>query len=157
MRSVNSLVGVSVLVMAAGSVLASCPAHGDPTAALGCYAAAVSNKNLQELETLLASDFQSQSIPMQGAPGSSRAVEISSFDRLFDEASSLSLEFGTPYRIVHGTESGTWRIEGASWSNSMMLKGNPVTITSSSSIVYVREVADPDPRYEIYRLVSIVE
>lgn len=157
MQTTNNLAGSLLLLMIAGSAMASCPAQGDPTAVLGCYAAAVSNENLQELETLLASDFQSQSIPIQGAAESSRAAEMGSFEGLFDAASSLSFEFGTPYRVVAGGESGTWRIEGASWENSMTVKGNPMTVTASSSIVYVREVTDPNPRYEIYRLISIVE
>lgn len=145
-------------ISAAGASAAPCWDPSDPSIVLRCFEQAAAAADLEAVKRVLAEDYVRLIHRQSGKVVEvARNDEIRSWRKLFVAGGKPHLVYKDGYKVVKGTDAGTWRIDGASWQNDIefVQKNEPITRKTTSALdttVFVRMVAEPEPHYVIWRI-----
>lgn len=165
------LLGLTALVLLPGVAYSdsSYCSSGKPESVIACLSAAYEARDVAAYSRLLAPDFRFRFIPTRVArkkgnqkeTGWSRDEDIQGTRALFtsEDIQSIRNSIAAPNPPVE-TGPGTWEISGivVDLEVQKMTPGSePFKVHSTTQVLKIREVAAPEPHFEIYEWTDQME
>ena len=147
-----------LLMTPACTLAASSPACASaaPDSILSCLEHTYATRDFETYRQMLASDFQYRFKDT----GWGLEEELTAAERMFhpDSTESMSLTFGSEYKLSDGPEPGTWVLSGLTLTMAIdRQQGGSLRhyeVTNRADELWLRLEAEPTPHILIYRWVS---
>ncbi len=152
-----AVVASAVVVLLLTGVAPAACVGDSPEAVLRCYSEAHELRDFSVLEDLLALEYGwIDVVPPQAQLFDRETTLKAARNMLADERlESVSLVFAEGYKVVGGTDPGTWRIEDVRVTLSVKMdSADEPFVTTTCATYYVREASGNGSDYEIYREVT---